>query len=125
MVNFIKGRTLDNGSQDAQILEQKSLSGLSGLNCELMIYRIIIIRNPSCSSDWVDVEPVSHLLYLPLCVPRAPPARVLKWGVSLRVPGADSPSLGEVVLRPLTAPSRLLSPRLGDLRARHASATAG
>lgn len=90
-----------------------------------MIYRKITSRNPSCSWDWVDMEPVSHLLYLPLCVPRAPPARVLKWGVSLRVPGADSPSLGEVVLRPLTAPSRLLSPRLGDLRARHASATAG
>lgn len=90
-----------------------------------MIYRKIISRNPSCSLDWVAMEPVSHLLYLPLCVPRAPPARVLKWGVSLRVPGADSPSLGEVVLRPLTAPSRLLSPRLGDLRARHASATAG
>lgn len=77
-----------------------------------------------CASQWVDTEAVSHLLYLPLCVPRAPPARVLKWGVSLRVPGAESPSLGEVVLRPLTAPSRLLSPRLGDLRARHASATA-
>lgn len=57
-------------------------------------------------------------------VPNAPPARVLKWGVSPRVPGAtESPSLGEVVLIPLTAPSRLLSPRLGDFRARHASAT--
>lgn len=66
-----------------------------------------------------------HLLYLPVRVPRAPPAKVLKCGVSLRVPGAtESPSLGEVVLRPLTAPSRLLSPRLGDLRALHASATA-
>lgn len=84
----------------------------------------MISKNPCCSLDWVDMEPVSHLLYLPLCAPRAPPARVLNWGVSLRVPGAESPSLGEVVLRPLTAPSRLLSPRLGDLRARHASATA-
>ena len=57
-------------------------------------------------------------------VPREPPARVLKCGASPRVPGAtDSPSLGVVVLRPLAAPSRLLSPRLGDLRARQASAT--
>lgn len=72
----------------------------------------------------VETETASHLLYLPFWVPRVPPARVLKCGVSLRVPGAESPSLGEVVLRPLTAPSRLLSPRLGDLRARHASATA-
>lgn len=66
-----------------------------------------------------------HLLYLPVRAPKAPPANVLKWGVSPRVPGAtESPSLGVVVLRPLTAPSRLLSPRLGDLSARHASATA-
>lgn len=72
-----------------------------------------------------QTEAFSHLLYLPVRVPSAPPARVLKWGVSPRVPGAtESPSLGEVVLRPLTAPSRLLSPRLGDFRARHASATA-
>jgi len=68
----------------------------------------------------------SYLLYLPVRVPRAPPARVLKCGASPRVPGAtESPSLGEVVLRPLAAPSRLLSPRLGDLRARQASATRG
>ena len=66
----------------------------------------------------------SYLLYLPVRVPREPPARVLKCGASPRVPGAtDSPSLGVVVLRPLAAPSRLLSPRLGDLRARQASAT--
>lgn len=66
-----------------------------------------------------------HLLYLPVRAPSAPPASVLKCGVSPRAPGAtERPSLGEVVLRPLTAPSRLLSPRLGDLSARHASATA-
>lgn len=50
---------------------------------------------------------------------------MLKLGISPSVPGAtERPSLGEVVLRPLTAPSRLLSPRLGDLSARQASATA-
>lgn len=68
---------------------------------------------------------IPHLLYLPVRAPSAPPASVLKCGVSPRAPGAtERPSLGEVVLRPLTAPSRLLSPRLGDLSARHASATA-
>lgn len=72
------------------------------------------------------VRTVMYLLYFPVRVPKAPPARVLKCGVSFSVPGAtERPSLGEVVLRPLAAPSRLLSPRLGDFSALHASATAG
>lgn len=85
-------------------------------------------QNKPCTLELLSFSyfiPYPHLLYLLVRVPRAPLARVLKCGVSPRVPGAtESPSLGEVVLRPLTAPSRLLSPRLGDLRARQASATA-
>ena len=51
---------------------------------------------------------------------------MLKCGVSPSLPGAtERPSLGEDVLRPLAAPSVLLSPRLGDFRARQASATGG
>lgn len=66
----------------------------------------------------------TYLLYFPVLAPSAPPASVLKCGVSPRPPGAtDRPSLGEVVLRPLAPPSKLLSPRLGDFSARHASAT--
>ena len=66
----------------------------------------------------------AYLLYLPALEPRAPPASVLKCGVSVRGPGAtETASLGEVELMPLAPPSRLLSPKLGDFRARHASAT--
>ncbi|TNN39574.1 hypothetical protein EYF80_050256 [Liparis tanakae] len=75
---------------------------------------------PLNSSLPLTPSPPPHLLYLLVRAPKAPPPRV-----SPRVPGAaESPSLGEAELRPLSAASRLLSPRLGDLRARHASATA-
>lgn len=65
MENFIKGRTLDNGSQDTQILEQLLLSGLS--ESELGVHDL-----------QKNDQQISHLLYLPLFVPRAPPARALK-----------------------------------------------
>lgn len=113
---YIAGRTLDKSDTEHTYINWKITE--NWLFTEKLI-------PPACQTKVSeDTEPVSYLLYLPLWAPRAPPARVLKWGVSPRVPGAESPSLGEVVLRPLIAPSRLLSPRLGDLRARHASATA-
>lgn len=72
----------------------------------------------------------AYLLYLPLPLERrpplsVPPERAAKLAVSLYGPCITlSPSVGlPLVLKTLVRPSMLLSPMLGFLRARQASAT--